>query len=83
MGLSWVTYAPDGCEVQVRWQAGRWSARTSDGGEAVSTNLTSALSEVLRLQPGIRTAHGGSGNAAWAASLAQQLERELRREQER
>lgn len=82
-GLSWITYAPDGCEVQVRWHAGEWRARTSHGEEVASSELATALSGVLRLGPAVAPRNNRPEIATWVAGLAKQLEYELRLEQER
>ena len=76
MAVAWRTYTPDGRELAVEYEDGRWTA-TCDGSECEAATALEAISTAI----GHENASIGTSEpmiAAWVASHAIQLESEAR-----
>jgi hypothetical protein len=75
VAVAWRTYTPDGRELAVEYEDGRWTA-TCDGNECQAATALEVLSAAI----GHEDASIGTSEpliAAWVASQAIQLESEV------
>jgi hypothetical protein len=75
VAVEWRTYGPDGRELAVEYEDGRWTA-TCDGNECEAATALEAISAAI----GHEDASIGTSEpmiAAWVASHAIQLESEI------